>query len=216
MASKGNCYLCGAEFGKTAMKNHLVKVHGELNGQQECCLLKNEGVYNKDYWLYIDIPIDKPLSDVDSFLRRIWLECCGHLSCFLGPGRSEIRQSRKLKDFFDGDKLVHEYDFGTTTELLITVIGTISRKKQRGNVRLLARNISPQFECGICGKPAVDLCTECIYDADNPYCCAECGLEHEHAEMLRPVTNSPRMGECGYTGELDVFAFDSPKEATGK
>ena len=26
--STGNCYLCGIELGKTAMKNHLLKEHG--------------------------------------------------------------------------------------------------------------------------------------------------------------------------------------------
>lgn len=26
-ATKGNCYLCGAELGKTAMKNHILKEH---------------------------------------------------------------------------------------------------------------------------------------------------------------------------------------------
>ncbi|KLU61006.1 hypothetical protein CEB3_c25760 [Peptococcaceae bacterium CEB3] len=32
--SKGNCYICGAELGKTAMKNHILKAHGgEDNGQ---------------------------------------------------------------------------------------------------------------------------------------------------------------------------------------
>lgn len=217
MASKsnGNCYLCGAEFGKTSMKTHLLKTHSEQNGEQECCLLKIEGAYNKDYWLYVDIPVDKSLSGVDSFLRKIWLECCGHLSGFFDSGRSEIGKARKLNAFSVGDKLFHEYDFGSTTETLITVIGTIRRKKQKENVRLLARNIPQQFECGICGKPAAYICTECMYDTDNPFYCAECGETHEHDEMLLPVTNSPRMGECGYDGELDVFAFD-PAEVTMK
>lgn len=52
--SKGNCYLCGAELGKTAIKNHLLKKHGE--GEQECVLLKIEGTYEKNYWLYVDMP----------------------------------------------------------------------------------------------------------------------------------------------------------------
>ena len=25
--------------------------------------------------------------------------------------------------------------------------------------------------------------------------------------MLLPVTNSPRMGECGYAGEQDIYKF---------
>jgi hypothetical protein len=38
--------------------------------------------------------------------------------------------------------------------------------------------------------------------------CAACADEHENENMMLPVTNSPRMGECGYEGELDTFEFD--------
>ncbi len=193
------------------MKNHLLKAHGVQNGEQECCLLKIEGAYNKDYWLYVDVPIDKSLSGVDSFLRKIWLECCGHMSVFSGSGRIEIGKARKLRAFSVRDKLSHEYDFGSTTDTLITVVGTIRREKQKENVRLLARNIPPQFECEKCGKPADYICTECKYQINNPLYCTECSEKHEHEEMLLPVTNSPRMGECGYDGELDVFAFNPAK-----
>ncbi len=68
MASKGNCYLCGAELGKVAMKNHILKYHSGSSEEQECRLLKIEGAYDKDYWLYVDIPVDKGLSTLDRFL----------------------------------------------------------------------------------------------------------------------------------------------------
>ncbi len=48
-ATKGNCYLCGAELGKTAMKNHILKEHNGPEDSQECCLLKIEGADDKDY-----------------------------------------------------------------------------------------------------------------------------------------------------------------------
>lgn len=79
-ATKGNCYLCGAELGKTAMKNHILKEHNGPEDGQECCLLKIEGADDKDYWLYVDIPVNRTLSALDTFLRKIWLECCGHMS----------------------------------------------------------------------------------------------------------------------------------------
>lgn len=41
--SKGNCYICGTELGKTAMKNHIFKVHVGENGGQECITLKIGG-----------------------------------------------------------------------------------------------------------------------------------------------------------------------------
>ncbi|MCL2426791.1 MAG: DUF6398 domain-containing protein, partial [Oscillospiraceae bacterium] len=51
----------------------------------------------------------------------------------------------------------------------------------------------------------------CVYDYRNPFYCSKCVKKHEHDDMLLPVTNSPRMGECGYDGELDVFTFDPSK-----
>ncbi len=206
----GNCYLCGATLGKTAMKNHLLKVHKDPGGEQECRLMKIEGLYDKNYWLYIDVPSDKPLSAVDGFLRKIWLECCGHLSGFIGE-YGEIGKSRKAGAFPAGTKLVHEYDFGSTTATLITFSGTILRKNQKAPVRLLARNVAPQFRCGACGAPADYICPQCSCDSDQPFYCQACGDEHEHEEMLLPVVNSPRMGECGYCGELDVYGFHPSK-----
>ena len=212
--AKGNCYLCGAELGKVAMKNHLLKMHDEMSGQ-ECCLLKIEGAYNKNYWLYVDIPVSSTLNVLDTFLRKIWLECCGHMSAFSGPGRQEIGMSRKLGIFSPGDQLLHEYDFGSTTETLVTVIGRTFRKPQKEAVRLLARNIPPVFRCAECGAEAKWVCPERFYETDNPFYCEQCLSDEEMEEMVLPVTNSPRMGVCGYEGDQDTYIFISPKVMPG-
>jgi hypothetical protein len=215
--STGNCYLCGESLTKMAMKNHLLKHYNEESGQG-CILLKIEGMYRKEYWLYIDIPVEAPLFCVDDFLRKIWLECCGHCSEFYGQGHSEIDENRKLGTFLAGDKFFHAYDFGTTTETVITSMGIIRRKSQKEVVRLLARNVPPVFQCASCGKTAKSICTECSYESDNPFFCAACGRKHdkEHGEeMMLPITNSPRMGECGYSGELDTYEFN-PAPAASK
>ena len=209
--SKGNCYICGAELGKTAMKNHVLTAHDDSGGGQKCYLLMVEGAYAKDYWLYVDVPVAAALSAVDAFLRAIWLECCGHMSEFSGPGRATVGKQRKLGTLSVGDKLSHQYDFGTTTETIVTIVGETTRKTQKESVRLLARNIPPAFSCASCGEPATAICTECVYDSDNPFFCKTCGEAHEHDDMLLPVTNSPRMGECGYEGELDTFIFNTEK-----
>jgi hypothetical protein len=218
--SSGNCYLCGTGLGKTAMKNHILKCH-EGEGGQECLLLKIEGAFDKDYWLYVDVPLKKTLSAVDGFLRRIWLECCGHLSEFyvpglsigfgMGPygsGRVPIGKICKMDSFAVGDKFFHVYDFGTTSETVITVMGKIRRKPQKSVVRLLARNAPPVFKCADCGKTADYICIEYDEPFENLFYCAECSEKNEDDEhMMLPVTNSPRMGMCGYEGELDDFEF---------
>lgn len=207
MVSKGNCYFCGTELGKTAMKNHILKYHSTEGEGQECRLLKIEGAYDKDYWLYVDIPVDKSLTALDRFLRKIWLECYGHLSQFQGAGKSN-----KIGRFSTGVQFLHEYDMGDTTETLITIAGTTWRPPQRESVRLLARNVPPQFQCANCGAPADFICVECSFVSDNPFYCSDCSRTHEHEEMLLPVTNSPRMGVCSYCGELDTYEFIPPKE----
>ena len=57
------------------MKNHILKYHSAEGQGEECRLFKIEGTYCKDYWLYVDMPVDKSLTTLDRFLRRIWLEC---------------------------------------------------------------------------------------------------------------------------------------------
>ena len=201
--SEGKCHVCGKTLGKTAMKNHVLKEHA-ANGDEACLLLMIEGAFVKEYWLFVDIAKDKSLGSLDTFLRNIWLECCGHLSEFRGGGNMEIGKTRKMGMFSAGDRFIHEYDMGTTTECLIMVVGETRRPKQKNAVRLLARNVPPAFKCASCGKPAEFICQECMYDSDNPNFCPECADKHEH-ESLLPITNSPRNGECGYSGELDTF-----------
>lgn len=205
--TKGRCYLCGAELGKTAMKNHILKVHNNEEVGQDCMLLKIEGAHNKNYWLLVDMPLTSTLSTLDRFLRDIWLECCGHMSEFTAGGFDVIGKNNKIATFRSGDKLLHEYDFGDTTETLITMVCRTVRKPQKTAVRLLARNNEPEYSCSVCGKKADYICTECMWDCENPFFCEACAKNHEHEEMLLPTTNSPRMGQCGYTGEYDVFQY---------
>ncbi|MDR1992585.1 MAG: hypothetical protein LBQ98_03670 [Nitrososphaerota archaeon] len=203
--SNGDCRICGVKLGKTAMKNHVLKKHADEANGEVCGLFKIEGAYNKNYWLLVDVAIDKPLSVLDSFLRQIWLECCEHLSAFR-VGNSEIEKNRKISSLPIGAIFTHEYDFGSTTELLITIVAGVRRPKQRDAVRLLARNTPPVRTCVKCGASATQICTECMYDSENPFFCDACCEEHnEIHECALPAVNSPRMGVCGYDGEHDVW-----------
>jgi hypothetical protein len=210
----GNCYICGAELSKIAMKNHLIKTCMTPEAGQEVLFLKVEGAYDKNYWLYLDISLTATLETLDDFLRKIWLECCGHLSDFYYGRHESIGMNKKIKSLSPGEKLGYDYDFGTTTELLISVLAVARRPVQREAVRLLARNVPPELTCSKCGKPAEYICIECMYETDNPFFCGKCAGVHEHDEMLLPVSNSPRMGSCAYNGDLDVYAF-TPAKAKG-
>lgn len=217
VSQKGNCYLCGATLTKAAFKKHALSAHCAMDeNAQNCVVLKVEGKYDKSYWLYLDISATSTLETLDNFLRDIWLECCGHMSAFFFSDFEEVSKSRKMKEFSEGMKFDYQYDFGSTTELVITVMGVSRRTKQRKAVRLLGRNEPFLYSCDKCGKPADNICTECACEDENPFYCDGCMSEHEHADMFLPVTNSPRMGECAYCGDQDNYQFDSSLFADAK
>lgn len=211
----GNCFLCGQELSKIKMKNHVIKDHFLAEKGEKTRLIKVEGAYDKNYWLLLDIGHDARLIDLDDFLREIWLECCGHMSGFFPPSdnwnRGEFNMNTRITRFETGEKLLHRYDYGTTTTLLVTMLADKLRPQQKTEVRLLARNVAPEILCSNCGKPAECFCPFCDYD--HGMYCKECYENHEcpDKEYSMPITNSPRSGECAYTGELDVWQFDPAK-----
>lgn len=220
--SYGKCFLCGETLAKNAVSRHLAKclpAHEEGGKGQPVRLfhLLVEGYNASGYWLHLEIPAAATLETLDNFLRDIWLECCGHLSAFEIHGRryevategadfsfyderpKAMKSARLEKILSVGDAFSHEYDFGTTTELKLKVVGERMGPAPKEKVRLLARNYAPDLRCSVCGEPA-----EVVYVYEYPYepYCEEHGMEKDE-EGLLPVVNSPRMGECGYTGPFD-------------
>lgn len=106
-----------------------------------------------------------------------------------------------------GRKFSHEYDFGSTTELTLRVVGEregVVAEDEDGDplaVLVMARNEPPVIPCKVCGEPATKIASGYFYAADGAYCdaCAKKSDEYDDDEML-PVVNSPRTGVCGYTG----------------
>lgn len=110
----------------------------------------------------------------------------------------------KLADVLKPDlKFTHEYDFGTTTELTLKVVGEREALIDKSyDLKILARNIQPEIMCDVCGKNlATHLCMECIYEGKG-ILCLSCAKKHskDHYDMFLPIVNSPRTGECAYTG----------------
>ncbi|GAC1567292.1 MAG: hypothetical protein NVS3B14_12910 [Ktedonobacteraceae bacterium] len=100
-----------------------------------------------------------------------------------------------------GQTCSYEYDFGSTTELLVKAISEQEVEMKGRAIQILARNSLPIIPCDVCGEPATILCTQCIYQ-DKGCLCDACAKNHTCGEeMLLPLVNSPRAGVCGYTGQ---------------
>ncbi len=85
MRSKGICRLCGKTFTGGGMAKHLLacperkKELEKEKGRGKVFLIRaSSGLY----WVYFEANDSHQLLNVDTFLRRLWLECCGHLSAF--------------------------------------------------------------------------------------------------------------------------------------
>jgi hypothetical protein len=172
--------------------------------------LRAEDAYGGDFWLHLEMRGSASLKTLDSYLRAIWLECCGHLSQFTigGWGGRKVGMARKAEQVFQPDVvLTHQYDFGTTSETLVKFVAVRTGKPTtRHPITLMARNNMPEAECAECGQPAGWLCMECLIEEDEwRMFCARHAEEHPHREYGDPLAlvNSPRLGMCGYTGPAD-------------
>jgi len=218
--SMGKCTLCGEIVGKASMPRHLStcrqpKSSGRSRASEKqpsasSFHLAIEGHDAKEYWMHVAIPETAPLSALDKFLRRTWLECCGHMSAFdidgkryaAAPMDGERTMRARLDQVLEvGMKFFYEYDYGSTTALALKVISLRAQGSTKAAVQLLARNEAPRIFCRRCGiQPATQICTECAWN-DKGWLCDGCVAVHECDEgLLLPVVNSPRVGVCGYTG----------------
>ena len=113
-----------------------------------------------------------------------------------------------------GQKFRYEYDFGSTTELSLKVIGEREGVlvDEESDVQILARNIPPEIKCARCGKPATRVAAG--YDAwgvvEHAYCDA-CSKKAKEDGWL-PIVNSPRVGVCAYAGEDHAYIEDEEDE----
>ena len=220
--SRGNCAYCGEEMTKRSVSKHLeacskrqdslVAAEKSDNPRETLWYLRVQDAYNKDFWLDIEMRGSASLTTLDKYLRAIWLECCGHLSKFTIGGweGSDVGKARKADSIFEpGLVLRHLYDFGTTSETDIKVVGAREGKATTKHpIALLARNIAPARVCQDCNQSAAYLCMECLIEGDfddNPYLCEEHVEDHPHVNYGEPVplVNSPRLGMCGYYGPAE-------------
>ncbi|GGJ27280.1 hypothetical protein [Deinococcus roseus] len=237
-ALKARCKLCGQDVSYGQLTRHLQKCVPDhppaSKGKPEpirVVRLSASGMF-----LVLELPAKSKFFDLDDALRAIWLECCGHMSMFTvrengekvmytadaeggdsegfyGWLPREKPMSSRIADVLQvGVKGEYEYDMGSTTHLKLQVLFEHMAPWPRGKpkVRLLARNLKPEYACDTCGQPAVHACAECVMEEGDfqrlKLFCQEHAEQHiadEHEDddcVLMPLGNSPRDGVCGYEG----------------
>src|SRR5688572_6147278 len=221
----GTCALCGEPLTRARAQKHLADcapAHNVADGaDQRLVHVRATAPGRAAYWLDLEVKSRAKLEALDSFLRRIWLECCGHLSMFrigavnyfsrgydigsVGRQLSERTMNVTLDEALPavGERFEYEYDFGSTTPLQLKVVGERMGRAGRPMVRLLARNTLPAWPCAICRQPVTLVCAYCRQDQGAAFVCTQHRRQHAcgEEEALLPIVNSPRMGVCGYTAQ---------------
>ncbi len=208
LRSEGKCVFCENTYTKSGigrhLKSHLDKIQKEENAQKQYAHLLVEADV---MFLQILIDANAKLSELDEFLRAIWLECCGHMSAFMVKNYVEIGMRTSIKKAFSQHpKLEHHYDFGTTTRLDVKCYGFYTIPKQTESLILLSRNEPLEILCEVCHKTSAFFICEYHEMGEPTFFCKKCIKKHEdECEMaqdggLLDVCNSPRMGSCAYEG----------------
>jgi len=209
--SEGKCLYCKQMLSQKDIGKHLAKhlVENEKNNDgknktQTYCHIEVEAT---PMFLHLLVNGNAKMQKIDEYLRRIWLECCGHMSAF-GHKNFKVNMNQKVESVFETRvKIYHDYDFGTTTRIGLKGLKHY-KLNLKENIVLLSRNEPLKLMCAECKKePAINICSVCSYDVYSSFC-EKCSTKHEEVcddfadYSSMPVVNSPRMGECGYTGGI--------------
>lgn len=138
--SKGTCLFCNKSFTRAGMTKHLMacperkKAHDRVKRKapaQNHYHLTLVEERRPDYWLHIEMKGAASLEDLDTYLRCIWLECCGHMSQFFEGGfwKTDVAISATLNKIVKpGDSLFHVYDFGFESRTIVTAVDVREEK----------------------------------------------------------------------------------------
>jgi len=206
-------------------KNFYIEMNKKLKNLSQSNIVFLLSIYSNyypEYWMFVEVDGRSKLKVIDNFLRDTWLECCGHLSSFTIRGtryesqldpfpfpffneNSKTMEQSTSNIFQPGMNIDYVYDYGSSTELVLKVISDIPGKiSGKEKVKLVARNNELVFKCTRCKKEiATKICAVCIHEKDRNRAsfCNNCVNLHGCGEkMALPIVNSPRSGECGYTG----------------
>ena len=218
--SSAECTYCQQAFAKNMMTKHLTscaarqaviaKVEAAKKPAEKLYYLRAQDAYGGDFWLDLEVRGTASFKDLDSYLRAIWLECCGHMSEFStgGWGTPKVALTRKIEAFFKPDaEVLHYYDFGSTTETNIKFVAVREGvPTTKHPIALMARNMTPEVPCLECEQAATMFCDECLIEEGTPgFLCDQHAKTHPHEDYGEPypLVNSPRLGVCGYSGPAE-------------
>jgi hypothetical protein len=196
---KVECEYCHKKFGCRIIFDHYGECLKNLHKEKSGYFVRffSHGIRGDVYFIYVCIGLNCKFSDIDEFLKKIWCECCGHMSEFnlfengVGP-IGEVKKTFKLSKYKIDDRFEYQYDMGSTTTIYFEILDKFTGKEKTSEIEILKRNEIPKIICENCDNEAK------YYDGENDeFVCEDCSKEIEEDTRLN-IVNSPRTGVCGY------------------
>ena len=135
--SEGLCFFCKKTYTKSGINRHLQK-HLELEmiqrqpGLSYLLKIEPDTSWGKTpYFLSVWIDGEALLDDLDIFLRKIWLECCGHMSSFIDPKKRRMSMGF---DFFEAQGLLEKGKTKEYEKLMEEANGEIPKSRKAKKV----------------------------------------------------------------------------------
>ena len=145
--SEGECLYCNEKFLKAGINRHLQKHLADkvkVNKPGKSFLLKietNPKWGSGPYFLSLWADGETTIGDIDNFLRRIWLECCGHMSSFTNP---KNKTKGGMWDFSEAENLLAKGKTKDYEKMMEEANGEIP--KSRKVKAALAKNMKIDYE----------------------------------------------------------------------
>lgn len=148
--SEGKCCFCGKTFTKAGINRHL-KTHLQQktneNKTGKSYLVKIEDNFwdsSDGYFLSLWVNGEATLYDIDTLLRKIWLECCGHKSVFI----NKERRTPNLQEILDLCTLKIEGKIDEFEQRTTELIGPISIDTEVGQLFYKGLRIEYKYDPG--------------------------------------------------------------------
>lgn len=159
LKSEGECLYCKEKFLKAGINRHLQKhladkVKNNKPGQSFLIKIETNPRWGSSpYFLSLWVDGEASIGDIDVFLRKIWLECCGHMSAFTNPKNK--RKGGGMWDLFEAEDLLAKGKTKEYEEMMEDANGEIP--KGRKVKAVLARNMKIDYEYDFGSTTALQL-----------------------------------------------------------
>ncbi|MBN1166491.1 MAG: hypothetical protein JXA44_05090 [Methanospirillaceae archaeon] len=207
----GTCLLCRRPLTFESAAKHLFLCTGKDPGIGSSLLLRVTVRNDPSFWMFLVVRPDATFFDIKTLLEDVWINS-------IYPG-SFLCDGREYPSPLEGS----DHDIPVSAVFRLGLFCTYTLRSERpivldlfitdrfpdipdtGRVCIVARNLRPPHNCGLCGGSANYFCESCFFSCHGPFLCESCLNDHDcHYDAITVIANSPLSELTGYREKPDL------------